>query len=124
MNMETGREEVVYDEDLDEDKNSVFSRLPHDMTHFLENITTAQGCLLLLVLREHLKVSNRLNHAPSKHLNGLLKEHECKKVTFSSLPRSSMVSTSPRYPPTRLRRVKKFTRGQLPGGLELNSTLR
>ena len=57
MNMETGREEVVYDEDLDEDKNSVFSRLPHDMTGFLENITTAQGCLLLLVLREHLKVS-------------------------------------------------------------------
>ena len=56
MNMETGREEVVYDEDLDEDKNSVFSRLPHDMTGFLENITTAQGCLLLLVLREHLKV--------------------------------------------------------------------
>lgn len=57
MNMETGREEVVYDEDLDEDKNSVFSRLPYDMTGFLENITTAQGCLLLLVLREHLKVS-------------------------------------------------------------------
>ena len=57
MNMETGREEVVYDEDLDEDKNSVFSRLPHDMTGFLENITTAQGCLLLLVLREHLKVT-------------------------------------------------------------------
>ena len=61
MNMETGREEVVYDEDLDEDKNSVFSRLPPDMTGFLENITTAQGCLLLLVLREHLKVSNDFN---------------------------------------------------------------
>ena len=58
VNMETGREEVVYDEDLDEDKNSVFSRLPYDMTGFLENITTAQGCLLLLVLGEHLKVSN------------------------------------------------------------------
>merc|ERR1719384_467138 len=34
---ETGREEAVYDEDLDDDKNSVFSRLPYDMTGFLEN---------------------------------------------------------------------------------------
>merc|ERR1719342_1079118 len=63
MNMETGREEVVYDEDLDEDKNSVFSRLPHDMTGFLENITTAQGCLLLLVLREHLKEFYGINES-------------------------------------------------------------
>ena len=78
MNQETGKEEVVYDEDLDDDKNSVFSRLPLDMRGFVENITTAQvrllllllllsillillllllsqGCLLLLVLREHLK---------------------------------------------------------------------
>merc|ERR1712241_354668 len=63
MNMETGREEVVYDEDLDEDKNSVFSRLPYDMTGFLENITTAQGCLLLLVLREHLKEFYGINES-------------------------------------------------------------
>merc|ERR1712241_346576 len=63
MNMETGREEGVYDEDLDEDKNSVFSRLPHDMTGFLENITTAQGCLLLLVLREHLKEFYGINES-------------------------------------------------------------
>jgi hypothetical protein len=63
QNMETGREEVVYDEDLDEDKNSVFSRLPYDMTGFLENITTAQGCLLLLVLREHLKEFYGINES-------------------------------------------------------------
>ena len=55
INQETGKEEVHYDEDLDDDKNSVFSRLPADMTNLVENITTAQGCLLLLVLREHLK---------------------------------------------------------------------
>merc|ERR1712038_1943257 len=43
--------------------NSVFSRLPHDMTGFLENITTAQGCLLLLVLREHLKEFYGINES-------------------------------------------------------------
>merc|ERR1719470_802716 len=60
---ETGREEAVYDEDLDDDKNSVFSRLPADMTGFVESITTAQGCLLLLVLREHLKEFYGINEA-------------------------------------------------------------
>eukprot|EP00092_Neocalanus_flemingeri_P012891 GFUD01013887.1.p1 GENE.GFUD01013887.1~~GFUD01013887.1.p1 ORF type:complete len:2166 (+),score=648.36 GFUD01013887.1:182-6679(+) len=52
---ETHREELIYDEDLDDDPDSVMSRLPTNMTMFVENITTAQGCLLLLVLREHLK---------------------------------------------------------------------
>merc|ERR1712240_310441 len=31
MNPETGKEEVVYDEDLDEDPDSVFSRLPDNL---------------------------------------------------------------------------------------------
>ena len=53
----------MYDEDLDDDKNSVFSRLPADMTGFVESITTAQGCLLLLVLREHLKEFYGINEA-------------------------------------------------------------
>jgi cohesin loading factor subunit SCC2 len=47
----------VYDEDLDEDMESVLSRLPADLTAFQQSLATSQGCLLLLILREHLKVS-------------------------------------------------------------------
>ena len=61
MNPETFREEYHYDEDLDDDPNSVMSRLPVDMRGFVENINTAQGCILLLVLREHLKDFYGLN---------------------------------------------------------------
>jgi len=63
INPETRMEEIVYDEDLDDDPESVLSRLPFNMTSFVENITTAQGCLLLLVLREHLKELYALNEA-------------------------------------------------------------
>merc|ERR1711902_154844 len=52
-----------YDEDLDDDPNSVMARLPLDMTVFVENINTAQGCILLLVLREHLKDFYGFNEA-------------------------------------------------------------
>ena len=47
---------VNYDEDLDDDEESLLSRLPADLEQLQKSITTAQGCLLLLVLREHLKV--------------------------------------------------------------------
>jgi hypothetical protein len=48
--------QIVYDEDLDDDMESVFSRLPADLTAMQQNLAISQGCLLLLVLREHLKV--------------------------------------------------------------------
>ena len=63
MNPETFREEYHYDEDLDDDPVSVMSRLPFDMRAFVDNINTAQGCILLLVLREHLKDFYGLNEA-------------------------------------------------------------
>jgi len=55
FNPELQKNEYHYDEDLDDDKDSVMARLPLDMTMFVENINCAQGCILLLVLREHLK---------------------------------------------------------------------
>ena len=55
FNQETQRNEYHYDEDLDDDPNSVMARLPLNMTVFVDNVNTAQGCILLLVLREHLK---------------------------------------------------------------------
>eukprot|EP00090_Calanus_glacialis_P019633 TRINITY_DN3012_c0_g1_i1.p1 TRINITY_DN3012_c0_g1~~TRINITY_DN3012_c0_g1_i1.p1 ORF type:complete len:2150 (+),score=766.00 TRINITY_DN3012_c0_g1_i1:196-6645(+) len=61
VNPETRLEEIIYDEDLDDDPDSVMSRLPTNMTMFVENITTGQGCLLLLVLREHLKELYAIN---------------------------------------------------------------
>jgi cohesin loading factor subunit SCC2 len=48
--------QITYDEDLDDDMESVLSRLPADLTAFQQSLATSQGCLLLLVLREHLKV--------------------------------------------------------------------
>jgi len=63
VNPETRLEEIIYDEDLDDDPDSVLSRLPLNMTMFVKNITTAQGCLLLLVLREHLKELYGINEA-------------------------------------------------------------
>jgi len=41
----------------------VFSRLPLDMRMFVDNINCAQGCILLLVLREHLKDFYGFNEA-------------------------------------------------------------
>lgn len=63
MNPETFREEYHYDEDLDDDPASVLSRLPYDMRCFVDNINTGQGCILLLILREHLKDFYGLNEA-------------------------------------------------------------
>ena len=63
FNPETQRNEYHYDEDLDDDRDSVMSRLPLDMTVFVSNINCAQGCILLLVLREHLKDFYGFNEA-------------------------------------------------------------
>ncbi len=54
-NLETGKTEYIYDEDLDDEFDSVFSRLPEDSRPLQQAITSAQGCMLLLVLKEHLK---------------------------------------------------------------------
>lgn len=39
----------------DEDENALADRVPEDVTHLQACITAAQGCLLLLVLKQHLK---------------------------------------------------------------------
>jgi cohesin loading factor subunit SCC2 len=53
--LETGKTEYIYDEDLDDEFDSVFSRLPEHVGAISGAIITAQGCMLLLVLKEHLK---------------------------------------------------------------------
>lgn len=53
----------MYDEDLDEDPDSVFSRLPDNLSLMQKSLVSSQGCLLLLVLREHLKELYAINEA-------------------------------------------------------------
>ena len=43
------------EEDEDEDEEVLLSRVPEDTTILQECITASQGCLLLLVLKQHLK---------------------------------------------------------------------
>lgn len=59
LNLETGQPELVPvtepDEDEDEDAETLLARMPGDTSAFQEVITAFQGCLLLLVLKQHLK---------------------------------------------------------------------
>jgi cohesin loading factor subunit SCC2 len=57
LNPETGVTELVYveEEDDDEDEEVLLGRVPVDTTVLQECITASQGCLLLLVLKQHLK---------------------------------------------------------------------
>lgn len=43
------------DDDDDEDKDNIYSRLPEDTTDLQRCIIAAQGCMLLLFLKQHLK---------------------------------------------------------------------
>jgi len=62
-NPETGKEEIIYDEDLDDDPDSLYSRLPDDLMIIQRNLIASQGCILLLILREHLKEFYGFNEA-------------------------------------------------------------
>lgn len=59
LNLETGQPELVPlvepDEDEDEDADALLARVPEDTRILQEVITSFQGCLLLLVLKQHLK---------------------------------------------------------------------
>lgn len=41
--------------DEDDDENALADRVPEDATHLQACLTAAQGCLLLLMLKQHLK---------------------------------------------------------------------
>ncbi|KAH8408181.1 hypothetical protein KR222_006608, partial [Zaprionus bogoriensis] len=47
--------DVLEDDDDEEDPHVLFNRLPENMTEIKKCITSAQACMLLLVLKEHLK---------------------------------------------------------------------
>lgn len=56
MDPETGK--LVYqddDEDEDDDYESIRDRMPEDLTPLIECMNASQGCLLLLMLKDHLK---------------------------------------------------------------------
>jgi cohesin loading factor subunit SCC2 len=51
------------DEDDEEDREALVHRLPEDTTELQQCITSAQGCMLLLILKQHLKEMYGLNDA-------------------------------------------------------------
>lgn len=51
------------DEDDEEDRDALFGRLPDDTTELQQCITSAQGCMLLLILKQHLKDMYGINDA-------------------------------------------------------------
>lgn len=55
--------DVEYDEEEDEDEEALLQRLPEDVRPLQECLTASQGCLLLLVLKQHLKTMYGFNDA-------------------------------------------------------------
>jgi cohesin loading factor subunit SCC2 len=51
------------DEDDDEDRETLCARLPEDTTDLQNCVTAAQGCMLLLILKQHLKDMYGINDA-------------------------------------------------------------
>lgn len=49
------------DDDDDEDKDLLYQRLPEDTTDLQHCVTSAQGCMLLLILKQHLKEMYGIN---------------------------------------------------------------
>lgn len=47
--------DILEDDDDEEDPKVLFKRLPNDTTEIQKCITSAQACMLLLILKEHLK---------------------------------------------------------------------
>lgn len=51
------------DEDDEEDRDVLFERLPDNTTDLQQLVTSAQGCMLLLILKQHLKDMYGINDA-------------------------------------------------------------
>lgn len=51
------------DEDDEEDRDAIVERLPENTTDLQHCITSAQGCMLLLILKQHLKDMYGINDA-------------------------------------------------------------
>jgi cohesin loading factor subunit SCC2 len=51
------------DEDDEEDKDVLYERLPDNTSDLQQCITSAQGCMLLLILKQHLKDMYGINDA-------------------------------------------------------------
>lgn len=52
---------VLEDDDDDEDIEVLYNRLPEDTTELEKCITASQGCILLLMLKQHLKELYKIN---------------------------------------------------------------
>ena len=80
------------EEDDDEDINSLLHRLPPDTRPFEEFMTAAQGCLLLLMLKQHLKEQYGLTDAKITQYS----PSEGAKIYEKNAPRKAITIFMPR----------------------------
>ncbi|KAL1456875.1 hypothetical protein WDU94_001565, partial [Cyamophila willieti] len=59
----TGMEIPYMEEDEDEDEETLLARMPEDATPLVDVMTASQGCILLLMLKNHLKAMYGFNDA-------------------------------------------------------------
>lgn len=61
--MRERNENPLEDEDDEEDRDAIIERLPENTADLQQCITSAQGCMLLLILKQHLKDMYGINDA-------------------------------------------------------------
>ncbi|BES94983.1 unnamed protein product [Nesidiocoris tenuis] len=94
INPEQGQEGYApnEDEDEDEDEETLLSRIPEDTTALQQCLTASQGCLLLLVLKQHLKTLYGFNDAKITQYSPT----ESSKVYEKSVSRKSNSKFNPK----------------------------
>jgi len=85
-------EAVDFEEDEDDDEESIYNRLPEDTTVLQECINASQGCLLLLVLKQHLKEMYGLSDLKIHHYS----PSEPAKVYEKALTKRLLVHFTPK----------------------------
>jgi len=83
---------VVYDEEEDEDFETLVSRVPDDTSVLEDCITASQGCLLLLVLKQHLKDLYGLTDAKIAQYS----PSESAKIYEKAVNRKSLANFNPK----------------------------
>lgn len=87
-----GDHATAEDEEDDEDVASILQRLPADTRPFEEFLVAAQGCLLLLMLKQHLKEQYGLTDAKITQYS----PSEAAKIYEKNAPRKAITIFMPR----------------------------
>lgn len=80
------------DEEDDEDLESLVARIPEDAAELQKCMLSAQGCILLLVLKQHLKATYRLTESKISRYS----PSEAAKVYEKSMQRHAVQEFHPK----------------------------